>query len=329
MNQPTASVIICTHNPRPDYLRRVADALESQTLPREQWELLLIDNASHKPLAGNLDLSWHPHARILREAEIGLTPARLRGIREVGSDLLVFLDDDNVAKSDYLEEACRVAREHPNLGCYGAGVLKPEFEQAPSPECLPFTGYLAIRTVPRSIWGNALTEMPLPWGAGLVVRRAVAEHYSRVAASCPIRRRLDRKGQSLMSGGDDEFSFAACELGFGVGIFVGLQIIHLIDRRRVTQDYLERILLGNGRSSAMLAHLHQSSLRNPYEVPRLRAVLPNVLGGHPARALAALATWVGFRRRPRIERAFLQARARGWEMGVEDISSCQETPEGC
>ena len=38
------SVIICTHNPRSDYLRRVLDALKAQTLLREQWELLLIDN---------------------------------------------------------------------------------------------------------------------------------------------------------------------------------------------------------------------------------------------------------------------------------------------
>ena len=42
----TLSVIICTHNPRLDYLRRTFDALKLQTLDRDQWELLLIDNAS-------------------------------------------------------------------------------------------------------------------------------------------------------------------------------------------------------------------------------------------------------------------------------------------
>jgi glycosyltransferase involved in cell wall biosynthesis len=39
------SVVICTHNSRRGYLVRVLDALKAQTLPREQWELLLIDNA--------------------------------------------------------------------------------------------------------------------------------------------------------------------------------------------------------------------------------------------------------------------------------------------
>ena len=39
-----ASVIICTHNPRPDYFARVLDGLRNQTLPMHRWELLIVDN---------------------------------------------------------------------------------------------------------------------------------------------------------------------------------------------------------------------------------------------------------------------------------------------
>src|ERR1022692_4717847 len=97
------SVIICTHNPRPDYLRRTLDALKAQTLPKEQWELLLIDNASKEPLADTWDLSWHPQARHIREEALGLTRARLCGISQSKGELLVFVDDDNVLSADYLE----------------------------------------------------------------------------------------------------------------------------------------------------------------------------------------------------------------------------------
>ena len=51
------SVIICTHNPRENYLRRVLEALRAQTLPPAQWELLLIDNASAKSLPEQFDLT--------------------------------------------------------------------------------------------------------------------------------------------------------------------------------------------------------------------------------------------------------------------------------
>ncbi|HWW00908.1 MAG TPA: glycosyltransferase [Candidatus Acidoferrum sp.] len=317
------SVIICTHNPRADYLRRTLEALKTQTLPKDKWELLLIDNASKDRLASGWDLSWHPHARHIREDELGLTAARLRGIREAETGLLVFLDDDNVAHQEYLSNACAIACEHTNLGCYGAGILKPEFEHAPSPEHLPYVCYLAVRTISRSTWGNLLPAVPVPWGAGLVVRRAVAQHYERAAETSPLRAQLDRKGESLMSGGDDEFSYAANDLNLGVGVFVELEITHLIDKRRVSGAYLERILFGNGRSAAILAHLHRLSLDNPFKVPRFGAVLNAVLKGHPARALAALAIWAGFRRKPPVERTFLQAQSTGWEMGVADISSFQ------
>src|ERR1019366_1617462 len=84
---PALSVIICTHNPRPDYFRQCLDALSRQTLVRNRWELIAVDNRSDEPLAGRNDLSWGPAARLVREETLGLTPARLHGIRESKSDL--------------------------------------------------------------------------------------------------------------------------------------------------------------------------------------------------------------------------------------------------
>ena len=73
------SVIICSHNPRASYLRRVLEGLRQQTLPRESWELLLVDNASKALLASAFDISWHPNGRHILEQELGLAPARQAG----------------------------------------------------------------------------------------------------------------------------------------------------------------------------------------------------------------------------------------------------------
>ena len=75
------SVILCAHNPREKLLRRTLEHLRQQTLPPEQWELLLIDNASDTDLARQYDLTWHPQGRHLREPVLGLTAARLAGIK--------------------------------------------------------------------------------------------------------------------------------------------------------------------------------------------------------------------------------------------------------
>src|SRR5947208_16391904 len=95
------SVIICAHNPRPQYLRRVLEALRSQTLPKQQWELLLIDNSSLDALMAQWDLSWHPNGRHILEIEWGLSAAQQRGICETSGGLLVFVDVDKVLDANY------------------------------------------------------------------------------------------------------------------------------------------------------------------------------------------------------------------------------------
>jgi glycosyltransferase involved in cell wall biosynthesis len=54
MQEVLISVITCTHNPRQDYLDKVLTALKAQTLSLDQWEYLLVDNASNQLLASKL-----------------------------------------------------------------------------------------------------------------------------------------------------------------------------------------------------------------------------------------------------------------------------------
>src|SRR5580765_8487632 len=146
------SVIICTHNPRSDYLSRALEGLARQTVPRDRWELILVDNASDTRVAETFDLTWHARARHVREDQIGLTSARLRGIAEASGNLIVFVDDDNVLASDYLEQAAAIQSDYPFLGAFGAGVLEPEFESAPPDEVRPYLALLALRTVSKTCW---------------------------------------------------------------------------------------------------------------------------------------------------------------------------------
>ena len=237
------SAIICTHNPRPDYLRRVLDALKAQTLPKDQWELLLIDNASKEPLARSWDLSWHPHARHIREDELGLTPARLRGIAEAEGDLLVFVDDDNVPAPAYLERAAAVPASNSHITVFGAGTLEPEFEEEPAEIIRPWLGMLGIRVVSRPTWTNNVADyFCTPWGAGLCVPRRIAMLYCQIVRELLTSQVLDRHGENLFCGGDDLFSWLSVRSDAGYGIFPELRITHLISAGRVRQDYIVRLV---------------------------------------------------------------------------------------
>jgi glycosyltransferase involved in cell wall biosynthesis len=248
------SVIICTHNPRPEYLSRTLEALRSQTVPHVQWEFLLIDNRSGEPLASRIDLSWHPGGRLIREEELGLTPARLRGIAEAKGDLLIFVDDDNVLQRDYLEAALRISVTHPHLGAFG-GSIEAEFEVEPDPRLQSLLPSLAIRSVTETKWANFGVEC-VPYGAGLCVRAKVAQAYAANASGSEIRRCLDRRGGSLMGGGDLDLAMTSYDLGMGVGLFGELVVIHLIDKRRLSPQYLHRIYEGGNYGSHIASYLH-------------------------------------------------------------------------
>ncbi|TVP61462.1 MAG: glycosyltransferase family 2 protein [Nodularia sp. (in: Bacteria)] len=252
---PDLSIIICTHNPRQDYLARVLAALKNQTLSMNTWELLLIDNASDKILASDIDLSWHPHSRHIREDELGLTPARLRGIREAKAEILVFVDDDNVLDDDYLEAVFKISQNYQFIGAWG-GKIRPEFEVTPPNWTKPYWNLLAIRDFESDRWSNLIHQnYTVPCGAGLCIRRVVAEKYNELLCQDAQRANLDRKGKLLTSCGDTDLALTACKIDLGTGQFTALGLTHLIPAQRIQEDYLIKLVQGIAYSSTILKAL--------------------------------------------------------------------------
>jgi len=256
--KPKISVIICTHNPKPEYFERVLDALKSQSLPKEQWELLLVDNASTEFLGEKVDLGWHLNARHIRENQLGLTPARLRGIQETQAETLVFVDDDNILDTDYLEIVLKISSEWTILGAWG-GQAVPEFEEQPPDWTKAFWEKLAIREFDQDKWSNLVHQNDTtPYGAGLCIRKAVAEKYSKLVRTDPKRSKLGRTGKVeksntlLMACEDTDMAFTACDLGFGTGLFKALKLTHIMPAGRLQEDYLLKLIEGLTYSVAVL-----------------------------------------------------------------------------
>jgi hypothetical protein len=246
-------VIICTRLPRPHYWPQVLGALQTQSLSVTRWELLVIDNASEPPLSSDLLPSWHPAARLVRESTLGLTPARWRGVVEAAAEVIIFVDDDNLLATDFLEQAVSIGKSHPELGAWG-GNITLWFEVQPPAwvrryQWLLTEKHLAANMVSR----DPAHEASTPYGAGLCVRQAVARHYDRGLLSSPVRQALDRRGQSLVSGGDVDLALAACDLGMAKGVFPRLQVTHLIPPERTTEDYLLRLSAAKEFSRWVLA----------------------------------------------------------------------------
>jgi len=265
------SVITCSHNPRLDYLDLVTQALAEQTLDKNCWEYLLIDNGSTEPLSQRADLSWHPHGRHVREEKLGLTNARLRGIQESSGELLVFVDDDNVLDADYLEQVKHIYADWPRIGAFG-GQVRPRFEETPPAWTKPYWSKLAVKAFDKDRWSNIPgCSDTTPQGTGLCVHRKVANEYVGYHTTGKRKLMLGRTGESLLSGEDIDLAATACDLGLGNGLFPALKLEHLIPPERLEEDYLARLLEAEAFTIEVLFSLRSDWAPRPHSLRTIMA----------------------------------------------------------
>lgn len=293
VNRPLISVVICAHNPHLGRLEETLDSLRIQTMEAESWELILVDNGSSRPLAECVDVRWHPRHRIVTEAKLGLTPARLRGFAEAAADLVVMVDDDNVPEQDYLVRSFEHFDEDKQLGIAG-GKSIPVYEQPPPPWLSDMGIRLACRDLGeermQTNWrhvdpADRIYPSFSPVGAGMVIRRRVWEEYRRQVENDPRRRALDRTGNSLVSGGDNDIVMTALDSGWDAAYLPDLSLKHLIPKGRTDPDYLARLAEASFRSWILVLDLH--GMRPWKAIPRWLLPL------HKLRHYARQRAWEG------------------------------------
>lgn len=260
------SVVIPAHNPHRGRLDEVLGALRRQTLPLSAWETLLIDNASSDfPQASSLEAVAPANLRLLREADLGLTAARLLAIRSARGTVIVMVDDDNVLAPDYLAEVARLFARNPRLGAAGGKSL-PIFEAQPAQWLTEFLPLLALRdhggeelvaTTMRPP-GAPAGQYPAfaPIGAGMALRREAAVVWADAMERDPLRRALDRRGSGLVSGGDNDIVMTLLEAGWAVGYYPTLSLRHLIPASRIEKGYLARLNRAIQRSWVQVLDIH-------------------------------------------------------------------------
>lgn len=264
------SVILCTRDPHPGRLARTFAGLAAQSLAREAWEILLVDNGSKPPLGAPADRTGLAPPRLVREEQPGLTPARLRGIAEARGAVLVFVDDDNVLAPTYLATALAAFAASPTLAAAG-GPVRPEFA-APPPAWLPeFHGLLALHDhggASLLARGGPTAPWPAfaPVGAGLCLRHSAALAYAAAVRADPARTRLDRRAGALASGGDNDMVFTALRAGGDVAYLPDLALTHLIPEARLQPAYLARLNRGIQRSWVRVLAVHGACPWRP--IPR-------------------------------------------------------------
>lgn len=114
---PRVSIIIAAHNSE-RYLAQTLDSVTAQTTG--DWEVILVDDGSTDATADIA--SAHPAGvRYLRQANVGPSSARNRGLDAANGDFVVFLDSDDVLLPTKIADQLECFAEEPELDLVFSG----------------------------------------------------------------------------------------------------------------------------------------------------------------------------------------------------------------
>ena len=102
--RPKVSVIITTYNPSERILQRTIDSLVRQNY--KNFEVILVDDGSTNipnPLERIRNQFQWRGWKVIKQQNKYIGPARNEGVKHAHGDLLLFMDDDNIAKPEEIE----------------------------------------------------------------------------------------------------------------------------------------------------------------------------------------------------------------------------------
>lgn len=141
MSAPLISAVICTHN-RESYLDKALRSLAAQTLPAENFEIILVNNGSTDGTEALVkrEFSGLKNLRYIYEPKLGHSHAKNVAWKNAQAPYVAFLDDDAEAFPDWLEKILK-SFEMPGKkpGCIGGKILP--FWEKPRPSWM--TGSMA------------------------------------------------------------------------------------------------------------------------------------------------------------------------------------------
>ena len=123
MNEPVVSVVIPTYA-KAETLVQVIARLEEQDLPRQDFEVVVVDDGSPDDTARRMErvAAGSPLTlRYLRQANSGVSAARNRGVREARAPIILLLQDDILAIPSLLSRHVRGHRLHPETAATVSG----------------------------------------------------------------------------------------------------------------------------------------------------------------------------------------------------------------
>jgi len=244
------SVVICTHN-RADSLRRTLQSLGKQTLPVDEFEVLVVDNASTDDTQTVVKSCTSLPVRYLHEPILGLSVARNTGWQNATTNYVAFLDDDAVAAPGWLEHILQTfdSAEGEEVVVGGRVVLAlPVPKPAWLDDSLLFC--LGELTGPPGISTLSTTSLYLP-GCNIAFKKSTLLQLHGFPTL------LGRTGSTLLSGEEILLQKKVVAGGGAVLYHHQASVTHHIEADRLTKKWFMRRMYWEGVSTKRIEKILQ------------------------------------------------------------------------
>ena len=257
------TIAICTYDGAqriPAVLDRLRQQFGTQNL---RWEVFVIDNNSSDATADivkQYQQNWPSDVplRYFFEKRQGAAYARQLAMKQARSELVGFLDDDNLPADDWVVAAYQFGQDHPHVGAYGSqihgqfeGSLPEDFHRIQSFFALTQRGEEAHVYQPRL--------RVLPPSAGLVVRRLAWLN------NVPEQLILTGRHDEQMLTGEDLEAIAHIRRGnWEIWHNPAMKVWHHIPARRLQRSYLLPFFRGIGLSRHVTRMVNTPMWQRPF-----------------------------------------------------------------
>jgi glycosyltransferase involved in cell wall biosynthesis len=241
--QPEISVIICSYN-RADYIIGAVESLYRQTLSKDRFEVLVVDNNSIDN-TGDLVQDYignhhDMHLKYLTESRQGASFARNTGAAFARAPLLCFMDDDAVAENDYLQRIVDFFAGHPQATGMGGRIIPRYIPEEPE-----WMSHFVSSLVGNFDYSSELTvfrEGKYPLESNMAVKK---EDFISVGG---FNTALPGVQGTLRIGGEGKDFFLRLQaLGGKIWYDPGAVVHHVVEVKKLTPHYMYRVASGIGR----------------------------------------------------------------------------------
>lgn len=241
------SIIICTYNGGSRLSKVLDSILEQNDFDEYVDKLIIVDNCSTDDTKNIVESYQASNNKIfyLYEKKPGLSNARLCGVNYCSSEWIIFLDDDNFIKQNWIRGAFQYIKSKNNLGAFNGHVI-PRFNNDLTKEqsILIKVSYLglACSTYSEDSMSKIEESKWAPFGAGLVIRTQPLKELASVGWLKSEGRKLDQ----IISGEDSEMTAWIKKKGLAWGFCNYIFLYHEIGEHRLNIIYLEKLYYSFG-----------------------------------------------------------------------------------